>query len=113
MNREVLSKYPNVMSVSEGAEDSPEAALKFVDEDRKELWPIILKVSKLVRTSRFWFGGNTKKCLHVTMKFLKIKGYCLYFSQSRNQEMVSKFGTIPELFRELSSKMLSTLIYNA
>ena len=32
MNREVLSNYPNVMSVSEGAGDSPEAALKFVDE---------------------------------------------------------------------------------
>jgi oligo-1,6-glucosidase len=113
MNREVLSKYPNVMSVSEGAGDSPEAALKFVDEDRKELNMAYHFESVEIGSHIKHFGLVKYKEMFARYdEVFKDKGWLSIFLANHDQpRMVSKFGNDTELFRELSSKMLSTLIF--
>lgn len=112
MNREVLSNYPNVMSVSEGAGDSPEAALKFVDEDRKELNMAYHFESVDIGYHLKDFGlVKYKEIFSRYDETFKDKGWLSIFMANHDQpRMVSKFGNDTPEFREISSKMLSTFV---
>ncbi|MCZ8197762.1 MAG: alpha-glucosidase [Flavobacterium sp.] len=112
MNREVLSNYPNVMSVSEGAGDSPEAALKFVDEDRKELNMAYHFESVDIGYNLKDFGlVKYKEIFSRYDETFKDKGWLSIFMANHDQpRMVSKFGNDTPEFREISSKMLSTFV---
>ena len=112
MNREVLSKYPNVMTVSEGAGDSPEAAMKFVDPARNELNMAYHFESVEIGNHILEFGLVKYKAIfsHYDETF-KDKGWLSIFLANHDQpRMVSKFGNDTPEFREISSKMLSTFI---
>ncbi len=113
MNREVLSQYPNVMSVSEGAGDSPEAALKFVAEDRKELNMAYHFESVDIGYHLSNFGlVNYKKIFMRYDETFKTKGWLSIFMANHDQpRMVSKFGNDQPEYRTISSKMLSTFVY--
>jgi len=112
MNREVLSKYPNVMTVSEGAGDSPQAALKFVDPDRKELSMAYHFESVDVGKHVLDFGLVKYKDIFSRYdETFKDKGWLSIFLANHDQpRMVSKFGNDSEKFREISSKMLTTFV---
>lgn len=112
MNREVLSKYPNVMTVSEGAGDSPQAALKFVDPDRKELSMAYHFESVDVGKHVLDFGLVKYKDIFSRYdETFKDKGWLSIFLANHDQpRMVSKFGNDTEKFREISSKMLTTFV---
>jgi oligo-1,6-glucosidase len=112
MNREVLSKYPDVMSVSEGAGDSPEAALMFVEEDRKELNMAYHFESVDIGYHLNDFGLiKYKEIFSRYDDVFKDKGWLSIFMANHDQpRMVSKFGNDSSEFREISSKMLSTFV---
>ncbi len=112
MNREVLSKYPNVMTVSEGAGDSPQAALKFVDPDRKELSMAYHFESVDVGNHVLDFGlVKYKEIFSRYDEAFKDKGWLSIFLANHDQpRMVSKFGSDTPQYREISSKMLSTFV---
>ncbi|MBP2284055.1 oligo-1,6-glucosidase [Flavobacterium sp. CG_23.5] len=112
MNKEVLSKYPNAMTVAEGAGDSPEAAMKFVDPDRKEL--NIAYHFESVDVGKHLKDFGLVKYKAIFSKYddkFKDKGWLSIFLANHDQpRMVSKFGNDTPQFRELSSKMLSTFV---
>jgi oligo-1,6-glucosidase len=112
MNREVLSKYPNAMTVAEGAGDSPKAAMKFVDPDRKEL--NIAYHFESVDIGKHLSDFGLVKYKDIFSRYdetFKDKGWLSIFMANHDQpRMVSKFGNDTEKYRELSSKMLSTFI---
>ncbi|MBF2708849.1 glycoside hydrolase family 13 protein [Flavobacterium soyangense] len=112
MNSEVLSKYPNVLTVAEGAGDSPKAALKFVDPDRKELNIAYHFESVDVGKHLNDFGLVKYKDIFSRYdKEFKDKGWLSIFLANHDQpRMVNKFGNDTPEFRELSSKMLTTFI---
>ena len=113
MNREVLSKYPHAMTVAEGAGDSPKAALKFVDEDRKELNVAYHFESVDIGAHLNNFGlVNYKSIFERYDETFKTKGWLSIFMANHDQpRMVSKFGNDTPKFREISSKMLSTFVF--
>jgi oligo-1,6-glucosidase len=112
MNREVLSKYPNAMTVAEGAGDSPKAAMKFVDPDRKEL--NIAYHFESVDIGKHIADFGLVKYKDIFSRYdqeFKDKGWLSIFMANHDQpRMVSKFGNDTEKFRELSSKMLTTFV---
>ncbi len=112
MNREVLSKYPNVMTVAEGAGDSPKAAMKFVDPDRKEL--NIAYHFESVDVGKHINDFGLVKYKDIFSRYdetFKDKGWLSIFMANHDQpRMVSKFGNDTEKYRELSSKMLTTFV---
>jgi oligo-1,6-glucosidase len=112
MNREVLSKYPNVMTVSEGAGSSPEDAMKFVDPDRKELNIAYHFESVGVGNHVKDFGlVKYKEIFSRYDEYFKDKGWLSIFIANHDQpRMVSKFGNDSPEFRNISSKMLSTFV---
>jgi len=112
MNREVLSKYPNVMTVAEGAGDSPKAAMKFVDPERKELNIAYHFESVDIGKHINDFGlVNYKEIFSRYDQEFKDKGWLSIFMANHDQpRMVSKFGNDTPEFRELSSKMLTTFV---
>lgn len=112
MNREVLSKYPNVMTVAEGAGDSPKAAMKFVDPDRKELNIAYHFESVDVGKHLTDFGlVRYKDIFSQYDETFKYKGWLSIFMANHDQpRMVSKFGNDTPKYRELSSKMLTTFV---
>ncbi|WP_366525111.1 alpha-glucosidase [Flavobacterium sp.] len=112
MNREVLSKYPNAMTVCEGAGSSPEDALKFVDPDRKELNVAYHFESVDIGKHVSDFGlVNYKKIFSRYDDVFKDKGWLSIFMANHDQpRMVSKFGNDSPQFRAISSKMLSTFV---
>lgn len=112
MNREVLSKFPNAMSVSEGAGDSPEAAMKFVDPDRKELNLAYHFESVDIGNHVREFGLVKYKDIFSRYdEVFKDKGWLSIFVSNHDQpRMVSKFGNDTPQFRAISSKMLSTFV---
>lgn len=112
MNREVLSKYPNAMTVAEGAGDSPKAALKFVDPDRKELNIAYHFESVDVGNHISDFGlVKYKEIFSRYDEAFRDKGWLSIFLANHDQpRMVSKFGNDTPKFREISSKMLSTFV---
>lgn len=113
MNRNVLSNYPHVMTVAEGAGDSPEAALKFVDEDRKELHLAYHFESVDIGAHINDFGLILYKSIFERYdETFKNKGWLSIFMANHDQpRMVSKFGNDTPEFRALSSKMLSTFVF--
>ena len=112
MNREVLSKYPNAMTVAEGAGDSPKAAMKFVDPDRKEL--NIAYHFESVDVGKHVNDFGLVKYKDIFSRYdqeFKDKGWLSIFMANHDQpRMVSKFGNDSEKYRELSSKMLTTFV---
>lgn len=112
MNREVLSKYPNVMTVAEGAGDSPKAAMKFVDPDRKEL--NIAYHFESVDIGKHINDFGLVKYKEIFSRYdqeFKDKGWLSIFMANHDQpRMVSKFGKDTPKYRELSSKMLTTFV---
>lgn len=112
MNREVLSKYPNAMTVAEGAGDSPQEAMNFVDPARKELNIAYHFESVDVGKHILDFGlVNYKKMFESYDQEFKDKGWLAIFLANHDQpRMVNKFGSDTPKFREISSKMLSTFI---
>ncbi|WP_395051187.1 alpha-glucosidase [Flavobacterium sp.] len=112
MNREVLSKYPNALTVAEGAGDSPKAALKFVDPDRKEL--NIAYHFESVDVGKHINDFGLVKYKDIFSRYdqeFKDKGWLSIFLANHDQpRMVNKFGNDSPEFRELSSKMLTTFI---
>ncbi len=112
MNREVLSKYRNAMTVAEGAGDSPKAAMKFVDPDRKEL--NIAYHFESVDVGKHLSDFGLVKYKDIFSRYdetFKDKGWLSIFMANHDQpRMVSKFGNDTEKHRELSSKMLTTFV---
>ena len=112
MNKEVLSKYPNVMTVAEGAGDSPESAMKFVDPDRKEL--NIAYHFESVDVGKHISDLGLVKFKNIFSRYdiaFKDKGWLSIFLANHDQpRMVSKFGNDSLKYREISSKMLSTFV---
>ena len=112
MNREVLSKYPNAMTVAEGAGSTPEDAMKFVDSDRKEL-NIAYHFESVDVGDRFSDFGlvKFKNIFSRYDETFKDKGWLSIFLANHDQpRMINKFGNDTPEFRELSSKMLTTFI---
>nr|WP_315166390.1 alpha-glucosidase [uncultured Flavobacterium sp.] len=112
MNREVLSKYPDAMTVSEGAGDSPEAAMRFVDPERKELNMAYHFESVDIGNHVKDFGlVKYKQIFSRYDETFKDKGWLSIFLANHDQpRMVSKFGNDTPQFRAISSKMLSTFV---
>ena len=112
MNREVLSKYPNAMTVAEGAGDSPKAAMKFVDPDRKELNIAYHFESVDIGKHLSDFGLVKYKAIFSRYdQEFKDKGWLSIFMANHDQpRMVSKFGNDTPEFIHLSSKMLTTFV---
>jgi oligo-1,6-glucosidase len=112
INREVLSKYPNAMTVAEGAGDSPKAAMKFVDPDRKEL--NIAYHFESVDIGKHLNDFGLVKYKDIFSRYdqeFKDKGWLSIFMANHDQpRMVSKFGNDTPKYRELSSKMLTTFV---
>ncbi|WP_367277976.1 alpha-glucosidase [Flavobacterium sp.] len=112
MNREVLSKYPDAMTVAEGAGDSPKAAMKFVDPERKEL--NIAYHFESVDIGKHISDFGLVKYKDIFSRYdleLKDKGWLSIFMANHDQpRMVSKFGNDTPEYRELSSKMLTTFV---
>jgi oligo-1,6-glucosidase len=112
MNREVLSKYPNAMTVAEGAGDSAEEAMNFVDPARKEL-NIAYHFESVDVGDNFsdYSLVKYKKMFADYDKVFKDKGWlAIFLANHDNPRMVNKFGSDTPEFREISSKMLSTFI---
>ena len=111
MHREVLSKY-DVMTVSEGAGASPEEAMLFVDEDRKELSMAYHFEGVDIGAHLNDYGLIRYKELYARWDdYFKEKGWLSIFMANHDQpRMVSKFGNDKPEFREISSKMLSTFV---
>ena len=112
MNREVLSKYPNAMTVAEGAGTSPKDAMEFVDPDRKEL-NIAYHFESVSVGDRLSALGlvKFKDIFSRYDETFTDKGWLSIFLANHDQpRMINKFGNDKPEFRELSSKMLSTFI---
>jgi oligo-1,6-glucosidase len=112
MNREVLSKYPNVMTVAEGAGTSPTDAMEFVDPDRKEL-NIAYHFESVSVGDRLTDLGliKFKNIFSRYDETFKDKGWLSIFLANHDQpRMINKFGNDKPEFRELSSKMLTTFV---
>lgn len=110
MNKEVLSQY-HVMSVAEGTGNTVEDAHNMVDANRHELnmaypfdlvngpTPTGLNLMQLKQTFTKWNNEFADK------------GWMAVFLANHDQaRMVTRFGNDSPQFRELSSKMLTTLI---
>ncbi len=110
MNKEVLSKY-NVMSVAEGAGNTPEDAHNLVDADRHEL------------NMAYAFDGVdiAKRGGYSLLHFKEVfsrwdstfaeKGWLSIFLANHDQaRLVTRFGNDSPQFREASAKMLSTFL---
>lgn len=119
MNREVLSHY-DVMSVAEGAGVKITDALKYVDEDRKEL-------NLLYHFEGMDLGylrGSYKQVDPEGVKLTEFKSVysrwdevyqkkgwgTIYLGNHDQPRMVSRWGNDSPKFRELSSKMLTTFL---
>lgn len=111
MNKKVFSKY-DIMTVAEGAGSSPADALQFVDPDRKELDIAYHFESVDIGKHVLDYGlVKYKKIFSRYDNAFKDKGWLAIFLANHDQpRMVSKFGNDTPKYREISSKMLSTLI---
>lgn len=112
MNREVLSKYPNAMTVAEGAGTSPKDAMEFVDPDRNEL-NIAYHFESVSVGDRLSDLGliKFKNIFSRYDETFKDKGWLSIFLANHDQpRMINKFGNDKPEYRELSSKMLTTFI---
>ena len=110
INKEVLSKY-DAMSVAEGAGNTPQDAHDLVDADRHELnmsYPF--EWIDLPKSSGYSLVA-LKECLSRWDSTFAQKGWMSVFLANHDQaRMVSRFANDTPEFRELSAKMLNTLI---
>ncbi len=110
MNKEIFSKY-DVMSVAEGAGNSLEDAHNLVDEDRHELnMAYAFDAVDLPKRS----GYSLLKLKQIFTSYdsaFAEKGWLSVFLANHDQaRLVSRFGNDKPQYRELSSKMLNTLL---
>ncbi len=110
MNQEVFSKY-DVMSVAEGAGNSFADAHDLVDADRKELnMAYAFDAVDLAKPT----GYSVVKLKEIFTRWdsaFKDKGWLSVFLANHDQaRMVSRFGNDSAAYRDLSSKMLTTLL---
>ena len=120
MNKEVLSKYPNTMTVAEGAGVTINEALNFVDPARKEL-------NMLYNFDGMSLGYIPGKYKQLDPKGVKLvdfknvysrwdsiyenKGWgTIYLGNHDQPRMVTRWGNDSPEFRALSSKMLTTFL---
>jgi oligo-1,6-glucosidase len=118
MNKEVLSKYPNAMSLAEGAGMTKKTALNFVDSARHELdmgynfdgvslgyVPGYFKKMGPYKLTDF------KKIYSDWDAVYKDKGWgTIYLGNHDQPRMVTRWGNDSEQFRAVSSKMLTTFL---
>ncbi len=119
MNREVLSKY-DVMTVGEGAGVSIEDALLFVDEDRKELQTFFhFEVADWGRRKGDFMypDPNNRNLTDLKQMFDRWdkvfvhKGWgTVYLGNHDQSRAVSRYGNDSPAYRDLSAKMLHTML---
>ncbi|MBI1225027.1 MAG: alpha-glucosidase [Bacteroidetes bacterium] len=110
LNREVLSKY-DVMSVAEGAGNTPQDAHDLVDADRHELDMAYPFECVDIAKSSGYSVVHLKEAFSKWDSIFSQKGWVSIFLANHDQaRMVSRFGNDSPAFRELSSKMLTTFI---
>ena len=110
MYREVYSKY-DIMSVAEGAGNSFQDAHDLVDEERKELnMAYAFDAVDIAKPS----GYSLIKLKQIFTSWdsaLANKGWLsIFLANHDNARLVSRYGNDAPAYRELSSKMLSTLL---
>lgn len=110
MNREVFSKY-DVMTVAEGAGNNYQDAHDLVDADRKELnMAYAFDAIDLAKMEGYDFL-KLKQTFSKWDSVFANKGWLSIFLASHDQaRLVNRFGNASPEFRELSSKMLTTLL---
>lgn len=110
MNKEVFSKY-NVMSVAEGAGNSFKDAHDLVDADRKELNMAYAFDGVDIGNTRGYSLLRFKEVFSRWDSVFASKGWLSIFLANHDQaRMVSRFGNDSPVFRDRSSKMLTTFI---
>ena len=110
MNEEVLSKYP-VMSVAEGAGNSFEDAHNLVDVNRGELNMAYAFDAVDIAKPAGYSLLHLKEVLSRWDSAFATSGWISIFLANHDQaRLVSRFGNDSPPFREVSSKMLTTLI---
>ena len=110
MNEEVLSKYP-VMSVAEGAGNSFEDAHNLVDVNRGELNMAYAFDAVDIAKPEGYSLLHLKEVLSRWDSAFATSGWISIFLANHDQaRLVSRFGNDSPPFREVSSKMLTTLI---
>ncbi|SFI29617.1 glycoside hydrolase family 13 protein [Halpernia frigidisoli] len=118
MNKEVLSKYPNAMSLAEGAGMLKSTALNFVDPARHELnmgyhfeGTNLGYVPRYFKKSGPYKLTDFKKIYTDWDAVYKEKGWgTTYLGNHDQPRMVSRWGNDSEQFRAPSSKMLTTFL---
>jgi oligo-1,6-glucosidase len=110
MNREVFSKY-DVMSVSEGAGRNFQDAHDLVDEDRNELNMAYAFEAVDIAKPEGYSLLTLKNVFTKWDSSFAEKGWLSIFLANHDQaRIVTRFGNDAPEFRELSSKMLNTLL---
>ena len=116
MNREVLSKYPQAMSVAEGAGVTHDEALPFVDPARKELNMLYhfegTGIKYVANANGPTYNLLEFKQVYSTWeKLFAERGWgTIYLGNHDQPRMLSKFGDDRPQFREASSKLLTTFL---
>lgn len=110
MHKEIFSKY-DVMSVAEGAGNSLKDAHQLVDADRQELNMAYAFEGVDIAKPDGYSLLHFKEVFSSWDTAFAEKGWLSIFLANHDQaRMVSRFGNDQPIFRELSSKMLSTFI---
>ncbi len=110
MNKEVLSKY-NVMSVAEGAGNTPEDAHNLVDADRHELNMAYAFEGVDIAKRGGYSLLHFKEVFSRWHSTFAEKGWLSIFLANHDQaRLVSRFGNDSPQFREASAKMLATFL---
>jgi len=119
MNREVLSKYPNTMTVAEGAGVTVNDVLKFINPKRHELNMLYnfeaMGLGKIPGKDQLNPKGvNIVKFKEIYTKWDSVidnKGWgTIWLGNHDTPRMVSHWGNDTPIFRALSSKMLTTFL---
>ncbi len=110
MNKEVFSKY-DVMSVAEGAGNSFQDAHDLVDADRKELGMAYAFEAVDLAKPEGYSLLHFKEVFSRWDSAFADKGWLSIFLANHDQaRLVSRFGDDSPLYREVSSKMLTTFL---
>ncbi len=111
MNKEILYKE-NIMSVAEGAGKSFEDAHDLVDADRNELnMAYAFDGVDVANNIKGYSLLNLKNVFSRWDSAFANKGWLsIFLANHDNARMVSRFGNDQPVYRELSSKMLSTFL---
>ncbi len=119
MNQRVLSGY-DLMTVGETVNVTPEEALLYVGEDRREL-KMLFQFELMGIDSgpggkwdhQSWEVGDFKRIFNKWQRKFDAKGWNSLFLNNHDQpRMVSRFGD-DGAYREQSAKMLATLLHTA